>query len=103
MTEFDSSYYEDIQGRLRGLLILVSDQLPPLTVDTVEELIGANECGVGLEMLSEVLAESGGVLSAAALQGIADLVATMGLDPVNVDRLRPLVIDADSAHDKQSL
>jgi hypothetical protein len=91
VTEFDSVYYENLQGSLRGLLILVADQLPESTVSLLNELIDANECGVAVEILSEALANKRATLAAESLRHVAELVAAMGLDQANVERLRPLV------------
>ena len=85
------AYHEDLRGRVHGLLIEVADQLPSTTVELVTELIDANESGVALEMLSEMLVESTAEISPTALLMASDLVDTMRLDRANVDRLRPLV------------
>jgi hypothetical protein len=81
--------YEDIQGRLRGLLITVADQLPAVTVGIVSEMIDANECGVALEILSEMLVQSAARISAETLADVSALVQMMDMDKVNVERLRP--------------
>jgi hypothetical protein len=86
-----ASYYEDLRGRVRALLIMVADQLPGTTVDLVAEMIDANESGVALETISEMLVVSTGRIDEHELDIVRDLVATMRLDAVVVDRLRPLV------------
>ena len=48
----------------------------------------ANESGLALETLSEMLLESGAVISGETLADISSLVDEIGLDQVNVDRLR---------------
>jgi hypothetical protein len=85
--------YEEIQGQTRGVLILVADQLPQVTVGIVSELIDHNESGIAVEMLSEMLVESDAKLSVDVLDAIARLVNEMGLDQTNVERLRPLLRD----------
>ncbi len=50
---------EVVQGRARGVLIAVASQLPAVTVGMVDEMVEANECGVALEIVIEVLVESG--------------------------------------------
>jgi hypothetical protein len=85
------SYYEELRGRVQALLIEVADQLPAFTVDLVTELIDANEPGVAVETISEMLAEAHGEISAGTLGHVHDLVTTMHLDPLTTDRLRPLV------------
>lgn len=91
MSERSASRYEELQGRIRGLLIAVADQLPAVTVGLVDEMIDANECGVALEIVSEMLVESRAVISGQTLSDVAALVDEMGLDRVTVDRLRPCV------------
>ena|ERR1022692_178433 len=91
MTNWSASQHEEVQGRARGLLVAVSPQLPSVTIGLVDEMIDANECGVALEIMSEMLVESRGVISSQELAMISDLVETMRLDPINVERLRPLV------------
>jgi hypothetical protein len=89
----DSYGYKEIQGRARGVLIEVADQLPSVTVGLVSELIDHNECGVALETLSEMLVESGAWISASVLSDISELVKQMGLGRVNADRLKARVRD----------
>ena len=96
MTGLSSAYYEELQGRIRGLLITVSDQLPPYTVGLVDRMIEANECGVALETISDMLVESSAVLPAEVLEIVEGLVTMMELNPLNVEQLRPLVDAPDT-------
>lgn len=96
----EASFFEDLQGRLRGVLIAVSDQLPPFTVGLVDEMIDANECGIALETMSEMLVESSGRIEDHVVAAVERLVDYMGLEAINVDRLRPLVIDRQHAEDE---
>lgn len=91
MSEFDPVQHEHVQGKLRGLLIELADQLSPVTVGLVDEMIDASEGDVALDMLSEMLVESGARLDEQTLAEVASLVATMGLSDEVVNRLRPLV------------
>lgn len=98
MTEWPASQHEEVQGRARGLLIAVAPQLPAMTIGLVGEMIDANECGVALEIMSEMLVESHAVISAQELTMFSELVETMRLDPITLERLRPLVTtDGSSA------
>jgi hypothetical protein len=92
--------FEEVQGRLRGILITVADQLPAFTVGLVEEMIGANECGLALETMSEMLVESEGRIEREVVVATEELVRLMGLDEVNFDRLRTLVVDRPYAEDE---
>ena len=91
MTGWPSSYYEELRGKVLALLIMIQDQLPSATVKIVAELVDANEPGVALETMSEMLVESGEAITLESLALVDDLVRTMQLDSVNVERLRSLV------------
>jgi hypothetical protein len=98
MTDWPASQHEEVQGRARGLLIAVAPQLPSVTIGLVDEMIDANECGVALEIMSEMLVESRAIISSQELAMIRELVETMRLDPINVERLRPLVSTTGSGN-----
>lgn len=91
MTDRSAARYEEIQGRVRGLLITLAPQLPAKTVGIIDEMIDANECGVALEIMSEMLVESGGRIPKDSLLEVTALVDEMGLDQINADRLRERV------------
>jgi hypothetical protein len=54
----DASYYEDLAGRLRGVLIMVGDRLPQPDRALIGEFIDHNELGLALEQIADLLAES---------------------------------------------
>lgn len=54
----------------------------------MNELIDANECGIALEILTEMLAESRATVSAQIVSDIAELSNLMGLGSGTADRLR---------------
>jgi hypothetical protein len=58
---FNTSHYEDIRGRVLGVLISVAESLSRRQVDLLHELIDQNESGVALEMLVEMLFRSWGI------------------------------------------
>lgn len=70
---------------------MVDDQFPPQTIQIVTELIDANECGVALEIMSEMLVDSKASISRDLLRDVERLVEVMRMERVNVDRLHPLV------------
>ena len=88
MTTWPASRHEEIQGRTRGLLITLAPQLPAVTAGLVDEMIDANECGVAIEIMSEMLFEGGGVVSQKTFSEVDALVDELRLDRINVDRLR---------------
>lgn len=89
MTSWPASHYKEMQRRVRELLNTLAAQLPAATIEIVDEMIDANECGVALEIISEMLVESEAVIPGQILSEIASLVDEMGLNRLNVDRLRP--------------
>lgn len=55
----DVAYYEEIQGRLHGLLIRLSDRLPSSSQAEVTDFIDHNEFGLALEWMADALSEKG--------------------------------------------
>ncbi len=53
----DRVCYEEIAGVLRGLLIRLDDRLPAKDVTLIAEFIDANELGLALEQIADVLSE----------------------------------------------
>lgn len=57
MARVDSAYFEEIAGRLRGLLIRLSDRLSDKDLVLIAEFIDANELGLALEQMADALSE----------------------------------------------
>lgn len=57
VTTPDRAYYEEIAGLLHGLLIRLDDRLPGKDVTLIAEFIDANEVGLALEQMADVLSE----------------------------------------------
>ena len=53
----DRAYYEEIAGRLHGLLIRLDDRLPGKDITLIAEFIDANELGLALEQMADALSE----------------------------------------------
>ncbi len=53
----DRAYYEEIAGILHGLLVRLDDRLPEKDVTLIAEFIDANELGLALEQIADVLSE----------------------------------------------
>lgn len=73
----DRTYYEDIAGRLRGLLIRLDDRLPFKAVALIAEFVDANELGLALEQMTDVLSEDGQPLTSDERADIVALVERM--------------------------
>jgi hypothetical protein len=84
-------YYLELQRRLRMLLISLAGSLPQEDIDFVSEFVDANEQGIALEVLSNLLVEKQAWLGRATLDEINSLVEAMGLEREVVDPLRGLV------------
>ena len=91
MSTFDGARQDDVDGRLRGLLIELDHLLAPVTVGLASEMIDASESPIALDMMSEMLAEAGASLDRRVVDEIADLASSMGLGPETAGRLAPLV------------
>ena len=84
-------YYEDLQARLRELLIVTGVWISSEQLSLLNELVDANECGVALDMLSEALVSSNVRIDDAVIHNVRSLSDQVGLGPAVVERLRPLV------------
>jgi len=87
---FDATYYEDLRGRVRGVLILTAEFLPTPKVTLIDELIDANESGIALEMLSEMLVTASATVGPQVVKDIERLVRDMKLEPEVAQRVRRL-------------
>lgn len=79
---WDISYYEEIQGRLRGLLISLEEHFSKDQAAFLSEEIDANELGIALERMSEMLSEANGVIRNEHVVEISRLGEKMGLSGV---------------------
>jgi len=52
----DAACYDDIAGRLHGLLIRLSDRLPADSHAQITEFLDHNELGLALEQMADLLA-----------------------------------------------
>jgi hypothetical protein len=77
----------DLTGRLRGLIILLEEQLTSEQVRSAEELIDASEYGGALETLADRLSEKATPITDDVRRDFATLSGKIG----NVDRvMQPL-------------
>lgn len=75
----DAAWHEEMRGRCRGLLLAVADRVPELTAGLAGELIDANECGIAIEMIADVLDETGASLGDDESDWLHSLHFDMGL------------------------
>lgn len=53
----DRAYYEEIAGEVHGLLVRLDDRLPGKDITLIAEFVDANELGLALEQMADVLSE----------------------------------------------
>jgi hypothetical protein len=71
----DRAYYQEIAGLLHGLLIRLDDRLLDKDITLIAEFIDANELGLALEQMADVLSEDEQPVSAderADMLGLVD-------------------------------
>lgn len=76
----DCTSYDEIAGLLHGLLIRLDDRLPGKDVTLIAEFIDANELGLALEQMADVLSEDETPLSADERDDMLGLVDRMRMD-----------------------
>ena len=76
----DSAYYDDIRGRLMGLLVRLGDRLDLPTQDWVHEFLDHNELGLALETMADGLGEAGAPVEDQERSEILALVGVMRMD-----------------------
>lgn len=76
----DAAYYEEIAGKLHGLLIRLDDRLSGKDVTEIAEMIDHNELGVALEWMAGALSEGEQPLSTVERADILVLVDRMEMD-----------------------
>jgi hypothetical protein len=84
----DRGSYEDIAGRLRGLLIRLDDRLPGKDVTLIAEFIDAGEFGLALEQMADVLSEDKQPLATDERTDMLALVERMQMGDRVPDALR---------------
>ena len=77
ISRVDRAYYEEIVGVVRGLLTRLDDRLPGKDVTLIAEFIDANELGLALEQIADVLSEDQQALAASERADMLALVNRM--------------------------
>ncbi len=76
----DRAYYEEIAGLLHGLLIRLGDKLPTKDIALIAKFIDANELGLALEQIADVLCEDEQPLTPDERADMLALVERMQMD-----------------------
>jgi hypothetical protein len=88
ITRYDAAYYEELQGRLRALLVEFDRWLSTQQATFLTELIDANECGIALEIMSDLLREADARVDKTAADEAAGLAERMHLNSSVGEKLR---------------
>lgn len=91
---FSAEYYGELEHGLRGILAAVKDKLTSPEVDLLTSLIDHNEPGVALEWCTSILIEDTLEISPAVLEAILTLARRMGIDTLDEEQLRALVVES---------
>ena len=76
----DAAYYEDLQGRLFSLLILLEDRLGGEQAHQVHHFIDVGEYGLALEEMAGVLAQARAPITDQERDDMLVLTQTMKMD-----------------------
>jgi hypothetical protein len=87
--DFTRDYYEELQARMRAILIAVGSFISPEQLSLFNELVDANEPGAALDMLTEALADSDTKMSQADFEDIKSVEERMKLGSGIINRVRP--------------
>lgn len=77
---YDSAYFEDLAGRLYGLVISFSDRLPADQAQWLHHVVEVGEYGLALEDLAAMLAYDKIAISDQERGDIVALARQMGMD-----------------------
>ena len=76
----DWAYFEDLAGRLYGLVIIFSDRLPADQAQWLHHVVEVGEYGLALEDLTTMLAHDKITITDQERGDIAALAQRMGMD-----------------------
>ena len=77
---YDSAYFDDLAGRLYGLVIIFSDRLPADQAQWLHHVVDVGEDGLALEDLTAMLAYDKIAVTDQDRGDIAALARQMGMD-----------------------
>ena len=77
----DAAHFDDLRGRLDGLLISLGERLPRRDIALLVEFLDANEFGLTLEQMADVLSEDAVPISDEERADMVSLAAAMSLGP----------------------
>jgi hypothetical protein len=84
---FDSAYYEDLAGRLYGLVIRLDGRLPPEEIRWLHHVVEVGEYGLALEDMAAMLASGEIGVTDTERTDMTALAHRMNLTGLGLDRL----------------
>lgn len=82
----DAHFYEELRGRLVGVLVLVADRLDARAAEYVTDFLDHAEYGLALETMTDALAEAEAPLTPDERQMILSVAHRMELNDGRVER-----------------
>jgi hypothetical protein len=92
----DASYYDDLAGRLYGLVIGLNDRLPADQVQWLHHVTEVGEYGLALEDIAGMLAYGRIAITAQEREDILALAHQMEMDNLISDALKPACAPIDN-------
>jgi hypothetical protein len=84
---FDSAYYENLAGRLYGLVIRLTDRLPPNQIRWLHHVVEVGEYGLALEDMAGMLAYHTIAITDEERQDMLALASQMNMKDLDLNRL----------------
>ena len=78
--EYDTAHFEDLAGRLYGLVIIFSDRLPADRAEWVHHVVDVGEYGLALEDLAAMLVHDKIAITDQERADIVSLARQMGMN-----------------------
>jgi hypothetical protein len=75
-----NAWHEEMRGRALAFLVTVDDRLPHDTAALAHDMIDANEYGIAVEIMRDILREQQASLTVAERGDLDGMLTDMGLD-----------------------
>jgi hypothetical protein len=92
----NAQYYAELRSEANRLLTTLHRWFSPDQVQLFDELIDANEVGVAIEMMSEVLVKMRAKLDVQTVNELSKMTSAVSSDPDVLASLRALASDRDA-------
>lgn len=85
MMNLDQSYYDDLRGKLHGLVIALGPALTESEASAVTDFLDVGEYGLALMTLADIIVEEGKQIHAAEYESIVKFARQMKIE----DKISP--------------